>query len=110
MAKVLIIISSGDIAKALTGLMWAINALKYKWVEDVEVIFFGPIERYIAEGRKELMDAILEYSKVKGRPLACRKVAEVEGYVDKLEGKVEVVYVGTVISRYINEGYVTLVF
>ena len=110
MARVLVIISSDNLAKALTGLMWATNALKYGWVDDVEVIFFGPVERLIAEGNQELIKSILEYSRVKGRPLACKRIAEVEGYADKLEDKVEVVYVGSVIGKYINDGYTPLVF
>lgn len=33
MTKVLIIISTAEIEKALVGFMYATNALKYKWVE-----------------------------------------------------------------------------
>ncbi|MCE4623110.1 MAG: hypothetical protein F7B19_07365 [Desulfurococcales archaeon] len=110
MARVLVIISSQSVEKALTGLMWATNAFKNRWVEDVEVIFFGPVERLIAEGNERLMHAIIEYSGIKGRPLACRRIAEKEGYEDKLEGKVNLVYVGSLIGNYLEENYVPMVF
>lgn len=42
--KALVIISSGEVGKALTGLMWATNALRFGWMEDVRVIFFGPAQ------------------------------------------------------------------
>ena len=69
MARVLVIVSSGDVGKALTGLMWATNALKRKWVDDVELIFFGPVEELIARDEKSLLEAIAAYSEVKGDPL-----------------------------------------
>ncbi len=47
--KALVIVSSDD-DRALPGFMWAVNAVKYGWVEDVKVILFGPIEKAIAEG------------------------------------------------------------
>jgi len=110
MVRILVIISSQDIEKALTGLMWATNALKHGWVEDVEVVFFGPVERLIAEGNEQLLHAIQEYSGIKTRPLACRRVAEKGGYEDKLIGKVNLVYVGSLISDYLKKNYVPMVF
>ncbi|MEB2836797.1 MAG: hypothetical protein GSR80_000750 [Desulfurococcales archaeon] len=109
-SKVLVIISSGDVDKALTGLMYATNALKYKWLDDVEVVFFGPVERLIAKGDEKLLDAIREFSKYKRRPLACKRIAELEGFEDKLREHVEVVYVGSEVSRLIKAGYIPLVF
>jgi len=43
-SKVLIIIATKDREKALTGLMYAENAIKNDWLKDVKVVFFGPSE------------------------------------------------------------------
>lgn len=108
--KALVIVSSESIGKALTGIMWATNALRHGWVDDVELVFFGPVERYIAEGEEKIVNAIYEYSQIKGKPLACRRIAELEGMVDKLEGKVNLVYVGSIIAGLLEKGYVPMVF
>lgn len=109
-SKILVIISSSDVDKALTGLMYATNSLKYSWVDDVEVIFFGPVERLIASGNKKLVEKIRELSKYKKKMLACKRIAEVEGFEDKLRHYLEVVYVGSEVTRLIKSGYVPLVF
>jgi hypothetical protein len=45
MAKLLVVIATGDKEKALTGLMYAKNAMKRGWMEDVKVVYFGPSEQ-----------------------------------------------------------------
>jgi len=45
--KLLVIIASGDREKVLTALMYAKNTIKYSWLEDVRVIFFGPSENLL---------------------------------------------------------------
>ena len=45
--KVLVIIATGEKEKALAGLMYAGNALKFGWLEDLKVVLFGPSERLI---------------------------------------------------------------
>lgn len=108
--KVLVVISSSDVGKALTGFMWTINALKNKWVDDVELVLFGPVERLVSEGNEALLNALLEYSRVKGKPLACRRIAENEGYVEQLKDKVRLIYVGSLIGDYLRKGYIPMVF
>ena len=46
--KLLIIIATQDKEKALTALAYAHNTIKYNWLSDVKVIFFGPFENLIA--------------------------------------------------------------
>ncbi len=46
--KLLIIIATQDKEKALTALAYAHNTVKYNWLSDVKVIFFGPFENLIA--------------------------------------------------------------
>ena len=110
MPRILVIISTSDVDQALAGLMYATNALKYGWVEDVELIFFGPVERHIASGNKRIINAIMEFSKHKKKPLACKRIAELGGYIDKLEEKIETVYVGSKVSELIKKGYMPMVF
>ncbi|BAA80568.2 conserved hypothetical protein [Aeropyrum pernix K1] len=110
MVKALVIISSSDVDKALTGMLWATNALKRGWAEDVELIFFGPIEAEIARGNQRLLEAIAAYSQVKGTPLACKRVAEQGGFEEALKDKVRVEYVGAKIAELLGKGYTPLVF
>ena len=92
--------------------MYATNALKYKWVVDDELVFFGPVEGHIAEGGQCHLRAIEGSTRYKGegRPLACKRVAELEGYVDRLGGCVKPVYVGSGTSELIKRVYTPLVF
>ena len=110
MTKVLVIVSSKDVDKALTGLLWAVNALKWKWVEDVEIVFFGPIEEEIAKGNERLLKAIAAYVDFKGKPIACKLIAERGGYEGEISKYVKVEYVGSRIADLIAQGYVPIVF
>ena len=51
-SKVMIIISTAEKAKALTGIMYAVNAQKNKWVDDIKVIFLGLLKIFYAKMRK----------------------------------------------------------
>ncbi|HDZ35709.1 MAG TPA: hypothetical protein ENH81_02190 [Thermococcus sp.] len=109
MVKALVIISSGD-EKALTGFMWATNALKYGWVEDVEVILFGPIEEAVAKGDERLVHWIEELRKLGKLPIACKRLAEIGGFETSLENYAKVEYVGKIIAEYLEKGYVPMTF
>ena len=43
-SKALIILATGEKEKALAGVLYARNAQKNNWLEDVKIIFFGPFE------------------------------------------------------------------
>ncbi len=109
--KVLVIVSSGrgEKDKALTGFMYATNAVRNGWA-DVKLILFGPVEDLVAENDPEIMKAIENFAKVSEKPLACRRIAENKNYLEKIEEKVNTVYVGSIISNLIAEGYTPLVF
>ncbi len=51
-SKVMVILSTAEKDKALTGIMYAVNAQKNKWVDDLKVIFFGPFENLICDDEK----------------------------------------------------------
>jgi len=47
-SRLLVIIGSGDREKALAGLMYARNVIKYRWLNNAKVVFFGPSEQLVA--------------------------------------------------------------
>jgi len=109
MAKVMVIVSTAEKDKALTGIMYAVNAQKYKWIEDLKVIFFGPFENLLCEDEEVAAAAsrLLDYE----TPIACKFLSDRDGISEKLEKiGVNVDYVGALISGYIAEGYVPMVF
>ena len=55
----MVIIATGDKAKALTGLMYTKNAVKRGWLGDVKVVYFGPSERLMCSD-PEVADAAIE--------------------------------------------------
>jgi hypothetical protein len=108
-SKVMVIISTAEKAKALTGIMYAVNAQKNKWIDDIKVIFFGPFENLLCEDEEVVKAAsnLLEYE----TPIACKFLSDRDGISDKLKDLgVNVDYVGTIISGFIAEGYVPMVF
>ncbi len=109
MAKLLVIISSGKEAKekALTGVLFATNSMKYKWAE-VEIVFFGPSQDLLVEDedfRNTVLSSIGDY-----KPLVCRFISESKKHpMEKLDfARVE--YVGSIINRLIDDGFIPLVF
>ena len=109
MAKTLIILSTAEKAKLMTGLMYALNAAKHGWLDEVRVVFFGPAESLLAEDR-EIADLALALPE-STHPTACRAVAERDGIGAAIEaGGIPLENVGPPISEYINAGWVPLVF
>jgi hypothetical protein len=107
--KAVVIISSGEVEKALTGLMWATNALRFGWMEDVRVIFFGPAQNLILEDErvKEMAGQIAEAEK----PIFCKFISDRDGKSEQLEQMgMDVQYVGTLIADFIKDGYVPMVW
>ncbi|MFP3137936.1 MAG: hypothetical protein RXS42_06905 [Nitrososphaeria archaeon] len=116
--RILVIISHSDPDCARAGFMWATNALKLRWVDDVEVILFGGIEKTLAEGEEEVIEWVKGLHELGKALFVCRKIAEDGGIVTKLEelnynklgGGIVLEYVGRRIAELIKEGYVPLVF
>lgn len=113
--SLLVIISSGEEApdKALTGMMYAINARKNGWLENVNMIFFGPSEKMIsmAEGESQIALFLKQAQEAGITPVACRAISDGESITPKLQSLgFNVEYVGKMISDYIKEGYQVLTF
>jgi len=108
-SKLLVIIATGEKEKALTGLMYARNALKHGWLEDVKVVFFGPSERLITED-DQVADEVKEVALI-GESFACKAISDREGFSGELERLgVKVEYVGSIISNHIKDGYLPMVW
>lgn len=109
MKKLLVLISTAEKEKALTGLLYSVNALKHGWYEDVKIYFMGPIEKLIAEDKdiQEKMQVLFEYKP----PVACKFVSEKENISKELEALgYQLEYIGKSMTEDINNGYVPMVF
>jgi len=108
-SKVMVILSTAEKDKALTGIMYAKNAQKNKWVDDVRVIFFGPFENLVCDDDEVIQAAseLLDYQ----TPIACKFLSDQSGASDRLEELgFHVEYVGALISDSIKAGYIPMVF
>ena len=109
--KVFALVSTADREVALeVGLIYPLNAAKNKWLDEVKVIFFGPSEKLAAydaevQGRiKELLDNNVEV-------LACKWCSDRMSITPLLENLgIKVVYVGTIVSQLIKDGWAQLTF
>ena len=108
-SKLLIIIATGEKEKAQTGMMYARNAIKHRWLDDVKVVFFGPSERLIAED-KNMAKKAQEIAKL-SECLACKHISDKENLSDNLEKLgIKIEYVGPIISNLIKDGYIPMVW
>jgi hypothetical protein len=108
-SKLLVIIATGDKAKALTGLMYAKNTIKHKWLETVKVVYFGPSEQLIYSD-PDVANAAIEVAGM-GESFACKAISDRDGISEKIDGMgVKVEYVGSIISEHIKQGYVPMVW
>lgn len=109
--KVFVVLSSGDREVALeVGLVYPFNAKKKGWMDEVKVIVFGPSQK-VAANDVEVQGKIKELIGEGIEVLACKRCADEIGITEKLEAAgVKVVYVGSVISGLLKEGWASLTF
>lgn len=108
-SKLLIIIATGEKEKAQTGLMYARNAIKNRWLDDIKVIFFGPSERVVTKD-KDLSKQVQEIAQL-SECIACKYIADNEGLSDHLANLgLKIEYVGSIISNLIKNEYVPMVW
>ena len=108
--KVLVIISSSDAEKARTGMMYAVNSMAQEWLSDVKLIFFGPAQELLLKDR-DLQERVALFERVAGKAVACRYIADRDGTAEGTRAiGVDVEPVGTLISGYIKQGYVPMVW
>ena len=108
--KLLVIISTSEPEKARTGMMYAVNALKNCWMEDVKVFFFGPAQETLIRDA-ELQKLLYDYSAHDMTAVACKFIADREHTTESTTALgVQVAYVGKMISDLIKDGYVPMVW
>lgn len=108
-SKLLVIIATGEKKKALAGLLYARNAQANKWLDDVKVVFFGPSEQLMVQDEDVMAEAIEMASM--GEIFACKALSDrykVSDAIEELGVRVE--YVGTIVSDFIKDGYVPMVW
>jgi hypothetical protein len=109
--KLLVILSSGDREVALeVGLVYPLNAMKHRWMDEVKLIIFGPSEK-IAAHDMEIRGRIDELRKAGIEVMACKWCADRMKVTAALEDAgIKVVYVGQIISQLLKDGWATLTF
>jgi len=80
-SQILVVISSGDAEKALTGMMYAYNAMNYGWMDKVKVVFFGPAEKLLSDnpGIQNMARQIVEATQDGDKelaPTACKFISD----------------------------------
>jgi len=108
--KILIILSTAEREKAIAGLMYAQNTHDNHWFDDVRVVLFGPFEGLLAED-EEIRTLGAELFKVTAHPMACDSFAQDVVVSDAIKALgCELDQASGIISEYIRNGYVPLVF
>jgi hypothetical protein len=108
--RIIAIISTSEVGKARTGTMYAINALKHGWLEDVKLFFFGPAEKLLLKDA-ELQRMLKEYQLMEESAVACKFIADGDGTSQGIAALgVRVEFVGRLISDLIKDGYTPMVW
>lgn len=108
--KLLVIISAADPGVARTGMMYAVNALKNLWMDEVKVFFFGPAQELLTRDA-ELQRLLAEYQSYEETAVACKFIADRDQTAEPTSALgVQVAYVGSMISDFIKDGYVPMVW
>ena len=109
--KLAIIWTSGDRDVALKMVfMYAYNARKYKWWDDIKLIVWGPSAKLLSEDKElqDYMDKIIDSGIV---VKACKGCSDQYGVSEKLEELgIIVKYIGKELTDYIKEGRKILTF
>lgn len=107
--KLLIIIASSDREKVLTALMYAKNTIKYGWIPEVRVIFFGPAENLLVSDTDVTASAkeLVNFS----QPIACQYISDRDNITERIEKLgIKTDYVGSIIADLLNDGYTPMVW
>ncbi len=109
--KVFILLSSGDKEVALeVGVVYPLNVAKNKWMNEVKVIIFGPAEK-VAAYSQEVQEKLKELQEAGVEIMACKWCADrmnITGILE--EAGIKVVYVGSIISQLLKDGWASLTF
>jgi hypothetical protein len=110
MKQLFIIATSGDPAvHEKVTFMYSKNAAARSWMDSVRLIFWGPAQLLLLD---EKFSQNLEDLKANNVELyACKACSDEYGISDRLESLgITVVYVGTMVSEMLEEGWHSLTF
>ena len=109
--KVFVVLSSADKEVALeVGIVYPLNAARYKWLDEVKVILFGPSEKTAAYS-PEIQQRLKELQEAGVEVLVCKWCADRMKVTDIFEqAGIKVVYVGPIMSQLIRDGWAALTF
>ncbi|MEA3361512.1 MAG: hypothetical protein U9R17_19185 [Thermodesulfobacteriota bacterium] len=108
--KIVVIISTSDPEKALTGMMYAINTVKNRWMEEVKLFFFGPAEELLLRDLA-LQQSLKDYHAINEAAVACKFLADRNNTGEQIAALgIKVEYVGKMISNLIKDGYTPMVW
>jgi len=109
--KVFVVVGSGDKEVIMwPGLKYPLKATTEKWMDEVKVIIFGPAEK-LAAYDLEVQQRLRELQEAGIHIMACKACADEYNITDILEeAGIEVIYVGSVISQLLKDGWASLSF
>jgi hypothetical protein len=89
--------------------MYATNAKKRGWMDEVKLVFFGPSQKLLVND-KAVQEAVQGFNNLEDF-VACKALADQEKISDQIaQLGVKVEYVGSLISNYMKTGYQTMVW
>lgn len=103
--KLLIVWTSGDRDVALKMVfMYAGNARRYGWWEEVNLLAWGPSQKLLAED-EELQEGLAELLELGVRVIACKACADSYPVTEQLETLgIEVFYSGEFLTDWLKSG------
>lgn len=110
-SKVIIIWSSADRDVALNMVfMYALNAKKRSWWDEVGLIVWGPSAKLLAED-KDIQNTISQMKEAGVQLEACKTCADRYGVSSELESLgIEVKLMGVPLTQYLKEGVKVITF
>jgi len=100
--KLLIVWTSGERDVALKMVfMYAGNAKKYGWWEEVTLLVWGPSQKLLVED-EELQGELAELLELDVRVVACKACADSYLITEQLEALVEVFYSGEFLTDWLK--------
>ncbi len=109
--ELLIVWTSGD-PEVATGMvfMYAANAKRRGWWEDVTLLVWGPSQKLLTEN-EELQGKLAEMLDLGVRAVACKACADSYPISDRLEALgVEVFYTGELLTDWVKSGRAVITF
>lgn len=110
-SKLLVIWSSADpeVAVKMT-FMYALNAKKHGWWDQVRLCVWGP-SALLASQNPEIQDQIKKMKQQGVELLACKACADMYGVADMLSALgINVIYMGQPLTEMLKTGWTTLTF